>query len=59
MPEPRDFNKRVGSVFIPVAEDVAISEESASVERVPTAASSQLAPIPVPIHVCKTTLREG
>jgi hypothetical protein len=66
MSKPRDFAQRIGNVFLPLAEDVAISSqsESAAMNQAGTIAGGPDAPpipipIPPPLLICKTVLKEG
>ena len=66
MSKPRDFAQRIGNVFLPIAEDVAISAQSDGAAMNPAGAAADdptVQPIPIPIPPpllpCKTVLKEG
>jgi hypothetical protein len=55
----RDFSKRIGSVFIPVADTVAVSDQVSAAPTMQASLASQTGTGPVLLPTCKTTLKEG
>jgi hypothetical protein len=56
----RDFSKRIGNVSIPIADAVAVSDQSNSQPAAVTAAAPTGGPVSLPtLLTCKTVLKEG